>query len=401
MCQGHSSVALCRTPLSPHHDVNDVGKSEMALTDAGRRQRRELPRWVLAFSIVVASLVAMSSIFKNEEVLSQTRMTITVRETSHVLPLPQAITRLSQTTSQHEMTEGGVHVVISHCSVPLDWIFEEYLVDVPCKSITVYTKCGRPLFSDPTVDLSSQSLIRVEQMPNVGRCDHSYAWWIREMLTTTLRHGEDVDSQQHGRYHPNDQVLFMKDNDNMKRHNEGNEQHRSLELMRHVSAKRGFDCGSRYHAVGFSGVGTNYADKLVLGRFRLRRYKTKSKTHARDPFEAPVRPLSAWTETIPVNVTFTTDGIVEVCLGGVFMASIQQIVNAPVTDWDAIVTALSRGDNIEEGHYMERLWAVLFAPQVSPEKEKQLLEAKTGIKPRNGFLGFIFVRKGSPILDED
>jgi hypothetical protein len=398
MCRGPS---VCQSQSSQQHP-EDVGKSEMPMTDTDgiRRPRRVGPHWSLALSLVVASIVALSTIFRNRTVLSQMCITQSIYEPSHAITIPQAITRLALTARLQETTErAGLHVVISHCSVPLDWIFEEYLLDVPCKSVTIYTKCGRPLFSDPSVELSNESLIRVETMPNVGRCDHSYAWWIVEMLTSTRSTGQPYQHQL-PLYHPNDQVLFMKDNDNMKRHNEGNEEHRTFELMRDVTVRRGFDCGSRYHARGFSGVGTNYADKAILGRFHIRKYKTKSKTNSKDVFEATSRPLSAWTEKMPVNVTFTTNGIVEVCLGGVFMTTIRQILNAPVSDWNAIVTALSRGDNIEEGHYMERLWAVLLAPPLSSEKRKQILEDKTGIKPRNGFLGFIFVRKDSPILKE-
>ena len=36
----------------------------------------------------------------------------------------------------------------------------------------------------------------------------------------------------------------------------------------------------------------------------------------------------------------------------------------PRGDWSALSTALLRGDNIEEGHYVERLWAALLSPPV-------------------------------------
>jgi hypothetical protein len=378
MCRGPCNVEVCqRSPSSQQQQPDEVNKLEAAMTGPAQRPRR-LPHRALAATFVTASVVALSAL-QNGKVLSE-------------------ISRLTQqTTTPHEHDiEAGLHVVISHCSVPLDWIFEQYLVGVPSKSVTIYTKCGRPLFSNPSIKLPNRTLMHIETMPNVGRCDHSYAFWIQQMLQRV----QDED-EPHGMYHPDDHVLFMKDNDNMKRHNEGKEEHRSLEEMRIVTTKRGFDCGSRYRAHGFSGVGTNYADKQVLGRFRLKSYKTASKTNARDPFEATFRPLSLWTEMMPVNVTFTTSGIVEVCLGGVFMSTIQRIVDSPVNDWGTIVTALSRGDNIEEGHYMERLWAGLLAPPISLEKQNQLLAAKTGIKPRNGFLGFIFVRKDSPFLNED
>jgi hypothetical protein len=59
---------------------------------------------------------------------------------------------------------------------------------------------------------------------------------------------------------------------------------------------------------------------------------------------------------MPVNVSYTTKEIVEVCFGGVFMTTVQGIMDAPpVSNWSSIAETLSRGDNIEKGHFMERL----------------------------------------------
>ena len=47
-------------------------------------------------------------------------------------------------------------------------------------------------------------------------------------------------------------------------------------------------------------------------------------------------------------------------------ATATAVRRTPRSDWIALRDALTRGDNIEEGHFAERLWAVLLSP--SPSK---------------------------------
>ena len=40
--------------------------------------------------------------------------------------------------------------------------------------------------------------------------------------------------------------------------------------------------------------------------------------------------------------------------------------------WRGIRSGLSRGNNIEEGHYAERLWAPLLTPPLEPNESRAL-----------------------------
>ena len=70
-----------------------------------------------------------------------------------------------------------------------------------------------------------------------------------------------------------------------------------------------------------------------------------------------------------VDLSNTSDydklDIVPVCYGGVFSTQWGQLSSqdAPITKygWGVVTDALGRGDNIEEGHYMER-FGVTFCP---------------------------------------
>jgi hypothetical protein len=55
--------------------------------------------------------------------------------------------------------------------------------------------------------------------------------------------------------------------------------------------------------------------------------------------------------------------LVPMCFGGRFMTRWGQLSSedAPIRNWSVITKALSRGDNIEEGHYMERWWADILS----------------------------------------
>jgi len=86
-------------------------------------------------------------------------------------------------------TRKSVHVVVSHCDQSIQWIWKQYLKDIPnhdyhIKSVTILTKCGNVI---PAQDLPADlpeplPTIQVVTLPNVGRCDHSYAYWITQIL---------------------------------------------------------------------------------------------------------------------------------------------------------------------------------------------------------------------------
>lgn len=67
------------------------------------------------------------------------------------------------------------------------------------------------------------------------------------------------------------------------------------------------------------------------------------------------------------------------------MTTIERIVQAPVKNWTDEVSSLSRGDNIEEGHFMERTWPALFATAKPHEEQGQLKQLVERIVHHQGF----------------
>ena len=61
------------------------------------------------------------------------------------------------------------------------------------------------------------------------------------------------------------------------------------------------------------------------------------------------------------------------CYGGEFGATRANIRRLAQADWRAIAAALGRGDNIIEGHLMERAWASLIGPRFPPTLVRRML----------------------------
>ena len=104
---------------------------------------------------------------------------------------------------------------------------------------------------------------------------------------------------------------------------------------------------------------------------------------------------SGFYQGIVQNATAGTNyDMVPVCYGGSFITSLRTIRQSPVQNWTAIVHALSRGDNIEEGHYMERLWAQLLTPPMSKDQRRSLLDKTSRFFPDGAFAGMIVTLAG-------
>ena len=66
--------------------------------------------------------------------------------------------------------------------------------------------------------------------------------------------------------------------------------------------------------------------------------------------------------------------ILPVCYGGIFMTTSEQIKYQ--TDnhvWDRIEASLTRASNIAEGHFVERLWAALLSKPLTPDQIDTIL----------------------------
>jgi hypothetical protein len=376
-------------------------------------------------------------------------------------------------SSDHPAYNQNLHIVISHCDQPIDWIWRHYLWNQPFKSMTILTKCRRPPTLEqlpPAAALPSTihnttrlhqaiPLIQILELPNVGRCDHSYAYWISKLLgnvdvdefvSYSLNFTNDPSQQQSASSSDSDNsdqwiipsprirdiydssedlILFMKDNDNAYRANMDVEVplHHMMESLRtekpdansttttnnninetmpvvveEAATGATFACGTKLRT-GFPGFhrknlltidererASNMANRRALWTFQQGEYSSSAgllqRSEDHGDFISRYRPMGQFVKHLQYDLQAFDAGfyegtyqgqnydLVPVCFGGNFMTSLGTIQNSPVRNWTAIVDSLSRGDNIEEGHYMERLWAHLFSPAFSKEERKTLLQ---------------------------
>ena len=90
-----------------------------------------------------------------------------------------------------EMT--NIHIVVSHCKSDLQWV-SQFTKGYKIASFHVISKCGDDVKGAPRTAV-------VVELPNVGRCDHSYVYYINNILDEVVANDSKQDSI----------VFFLKD----------------------------------------------------------------------------------------------------------------------------------------------------------------------------------------------
>jgi hypothetical protein len=277
--------------------------------------------------------------------------------------------------------------------------------------IDIISKCGLEVIGAP----ANSTIIR---LPNVGRCDHSYAWWISTQLQNASRTLSDKDV-----------VFFLKDDlSDSNIHQKGH--WKTLAQMLATLHEYSFVCGMAVDllpTLNFQSKNgrpkstgppvyllSAYHDKETLMGFRRTQYKRNVKNYDSDniPFKSNFDNLGHWLTTMAKTTTATsslvniTTPIVPVCYGGVFAVSWVQIVQRqPLKLWQNIESSLTRGNNIEEGHFCERSWAALLAPPLSPQSLLALNKSSDGISFHPNYRGAlvhsqkVYIHVGPPDYD--
>ena len=333
-------------------------------------------------------------------------------------PLTSTVTSNAHFPESEGMLKADI--VVAHCTEDLSWLQASIANLRRCPAgginvvkIYIYSKCGKPVTGMPP-----DTVLTV--LPNVGRNDHTYA------------HHLSVK-------HPNGQqplTLFIKDTYHTNRRS--GKEREVLDLCQLVTVTRqngmGFGCGMaprmfEYSGELYRGIGpygelkrdppTKYnalpMTKLdygagrevkssawhipsILGEFAMENYTSFTDTQQTGiPFNSPVRPLREWAKHSRVIPAWAVDRIfdrklVPVCYGGQFAVLKENIERIGLGGFATLRDALTRGDNIEEGHFAERLWAaILTSKPLWPEFariEKRLISLGgiVHLGPCNGML---------------
>ena len=231
------------------------------------------------------------------------------------------------TTSLHPIV-----LVISYCQHNLEWL-DKYTQTIPIRQTFVISKCDTPVTPLP-LRLNASTII----LPNVGRCDHTWAYWMAHEFAVL---GND------------DVVVFLKDTygEHPQQHNQ---ERKGLHNMIAGAIEYGFGCGLR--PTGGWSI-WHETSKLIL--FQIARYTITWNPSGRNDtgfIRAKQHPLGEWHRSLNYTLPWPA---APVCYGGSFAVKASRI--APKRQlMQRFEEALSHGNNIEEGHYAERSWAALF-----------------------------------------
>eukprot|EP00980_Cylindrotheca_fusiformis_P000091 scaffold19_cov114-Cylindrotheca_fusiformis.AAC.38 len=270
-----------------------------------------------------------------------------------------------------------IHVVVSHCKTDLGFLADS-LRGLNVASIHVISKCGHPVEGAPP-----DSTIQI--LPNVGRCDHAFAFYITSVLDKKLQLGSAKENGD------NAVVMFLKDTLNPKINNrrQPGRWNTFQNMIQVASSDTGFSCGV---LPGWSKQFPKYTmsafyELKTLRKFRKTEYESRTDYNGDGvPFHSK---LSTW-ELFYNNLGAgpLQEELVQVCFGGVFAASVRAIKAVDIEVWRTAEQSLSRGNNIQEGHYMERIWAKLLALPLEPY-QVEALKNHTDMVFRRGYGGNI------------
>jgi hypothetical protein len=253
-------------------------------------------------------------------------------------------------------TSSKIDLVVSHCDISIDWIFE-WADTLEFRNITIFSKCDKAVNGAPP----NSRIIRID---NAGRCDHTYAYYMANYY-----HESSSNS---------DYVLFLKDNNNEHRNHYS--RHKKLNEMITLSNEFGFACHEETNWVwsdikssrDWLGGGllhpitqiSYYHDWNQLQKFKVEEYSRLGRDDNSQFIsqygnnlgdyakEMMIEPSSETTSSS--SSSSTTRIIVPVCYGGNFLFRKKDNLNRSRDFWERIESSLSRGNNIAEGHLMER-----------------------------------------------
>lgn len=280
-----------------------------------RRNRIKIP------AIIVPCILALTILLTSE---------IYIRSTS---------TFMTNTAPEDESLK--IHIIVSHCKADLHWI-SKFTKGFNISSLRVITKCNRPVQGAPDMAI-------IEPLPNVGRCDHSYAKYI----TKDLDHNEK-----------NSIVVFLKDDMSKANLHQGGNWNNFAAMLREASSLKGFSCGRIPEKTPYDI--SEYHNAKELFNFSIGEYDRRNGRYEDDgvAFKSEFKNLGLFLSKV-LNGNSPQE-LVPVCYGGVFAAAVPNIKKVDMSVWDAVERVLHRGDNIEEGHFVERSWAMLLSTPLRP-----------------------------------
>ena len=312
-------------------------------------------------------------------------------------------------------------MVVSHCKKDLSWLEEaiRQLAEssqITVVSVNVYTKCNASVGPLP-------ANAKVTVLPNAGRNDHAFAHHLASRSTANLQ--PLIFFLKDTTWGGSDPLFFELGVPLSKMADAALGSFGfgcGRRPGRHDGTRRGWGGSGIVALINAATNGTANSKRIghkVVGKDRQNnatpwhltaeiasfKFPLKMKTYAKDhnqvdnaastPFHSVVRPLASWVLSLSerrgladseeaIGSSNERDGhlwlldlfdqwMLPVCYGGSFATTRRQVKQVQRDLWWRIERSLERGDNIEESHYMERMWAALLAARLNAPSQERLL----------------------------
>lgn len=269
----------------------------------------------------------------------------------------------------------NIHLVVSHCKKDVSWL-DEFTTGFVISSVHIISKCGVPVEGAPSGST-------IEILPNVGRCDHTYLHYITSILSEKVEKGTEKNSV----------VVFLKDNRYMHQSGHWNDFGTMVGM---AGSHQGFSCGLIPYMIMSKDdkllLISSYHDTTKLFTFTMDEYvEPETGFYEGDgtQFKAKFANVGEFYRSLNVGEILDT---VQVCYAGVFAASVTNIMHVDMSVWNQLEALLSRGNSIEEGHFMERSWANLLSSPLKTLEIEALREFADFATPNDGFMNGALVQ---------
>lgn len=218
------------------------------------------------------------------------------------------------------MTFKDIEIIVARYNEDLEWMNEPPFNNF---NYTVYNKGVNDLFQ-------KKNVTKIIQLPNVGRCDHTYLYHI-----------------VHNFHNLSPITIFFVGsiNNRIKKKN-------AIKLLNAILF---------YKRAVFIGNKT-YNLRTHFNSFKLDQWKcTDSKNAELNPetklLPAIIRPYGAW-----YQFHFGNTIVKNWCVYGIFSMHKMDIIKHDIERYKKLLAGLERHSNPEVGHYIERSWAAIFHP---------------------------------------
>ena len=223
-----------------------------------------------------------------------------------------------------------VDIIVSRYNEDLNWTLER---PFNAFQYIVYNKGDNQNFEKANVK-------QIINLPNVGRCDHTYLYHIVENYNQL-----------------NEILVFFPGSLNL--------QYKKKKAIRILNNIINSNFNNAYFIGRYHKNLKDYYKDFTLQKWKCKCPENFSKNRETKLKRCLIRPYGKWYEYF-----FNNSNPHWVTLGGVFSIDKRDVIQHPIIRYQRLLSTVNNHSNPEAGHYIERSWGAIFYPMYYTVKTK-------------------------------